>query len=36
MKRDVVQFFYACFTCQKLKIEHQKPFRQMEPLDIPE
>lgn len=24
MKRDIAQFIYACLTCQKLKIEHQK------------
>ena len=25
MKEDVLEFFYYCLTCQKSKIEHQKP-----------
>ena len=25
MKSDVARFVYACLTCQKLKVEHQKP-----------
>ena len=25
LKRDVAQFVYACLTCQKSKVEHQKP-----------
>lgn len=36
MKRDVAQFVYACLTCQKSKVEHQKPSSLMHPLDIPE
>ncbi|CAI8619104.1 unnamed protein product [Vicia faba] len=36
MKRDVAQFVYACLTCQKLKVEHQKPANLMQPLEIPE
>ena len=27
MKRDVVEFVYACLVCQKSKIEHQKPLK---------
>jgi hypothetical protein len=26
MKKDVAEFVYACLTCQKSKIEHQKPI----------
>lgn len=36
MKRDVAQFVYACLTCQKSKVEHQKPAGLMQPLDVPE
>ena len=36
MKREVTQFVYACLTCQKSKVEHQKPARLMQPLEIPE
>jgi len=35
LKRDVAQFVYACLTCQKLKVEHQKPARLLTPLDVP-
>src|SRR4051812_40452413 len=34
MKRDIIQFVYACLTCQKLKVEHQKPTRLMQPLEV--
>ena len=36
MKRDVAQFVYACLTCQKSKVEHQKPAGLMQPLEVPE
>src|SRR3954468_5146954 len=36
MKRDVAQFVYACLSCQKSKIEHQKPAGLMQPLEVPE
>lgn len=36
MKRDIAQFVYACLTCQKSKVEHQKPAGLMQPLEIPE
>ena len=36
MKREVAQFVYACLTCQKSKVEHQKPARLMQPLEISE
>lgn len=35
MKRDVAQFVYACLTCQKSKVEHQKPAGLMQPLKVP-
>ncbi|XP_058741055.1 uncharacterized protein LOC131613397 [Vicia villosa] len=36
MKRDVVQFVYACLTCQKSKVIHQKRVGLMKPLEVPE
>jgi hypothetical protein len=36
LKRDVAQFVYACLTCQKSKVEHQKPAGLLTPLEIPE
>ena len=36
LKRDVAQFVYACLTCQKSKVEHQKPAGLLTPLDVPE
>ncbi|KAI5395150.1 hypothetical protein KIW84_061665 [Lathyrus oleraceus] len=34
MKKKVAEFVYACLTCQKSKIEHQKPLNLMQPLSI--
>lgn len=36
MKKDVAKFVYSCLTCQKSKIEHQKPAGMVQPLRIPE
>ena len=36
MKSDVARFVYACLTCQKSKVEHQKPAGLMQPLEVPE
>ncbi|KAI5397057.1 hypothetical protein KIW84_063034 [Lathyrus oleraceus] len=36
MKREIASFVYSCLTCQKSKIEHQKPSGLMQPLAIPE
>ena len=35
MKRDVVQFVSTCLTCQKAKVEHQRPGEILQPLEIP-
>jgi len=35
MKKDVAQFVSACLTCQKAKVEHQRPGRILQPLEIP-
>ena len=34
MKKEVAKFVYACLTCQKSNIEHQKPLGVMQPLNI--
>ena len=34
MKKEVAQFVSACLTCQKAKVEHQKPGGMLQPLDI--
>ena len=34
MKKDVAQFLSACLTCQKAKVEHQRPGGTLQPLDI--
>ena len=34
MKKEVVKFVYACLTCQKSKMEHQKLLGLMQPLNI--
>ena len=35
MKKDVAQFVSACLTCQKAKVEHQRPDGNLQPLEIP-
>jgi len=35
MKRDVAQFISTCLTCQKAKVEHQRPGGDLQPLEIP-
>jgi hypothetical protein len=36
MKKDIVEFVSKCLTCQNIKVEHQRPFGPLQPLDIPE
>ena len=36
MKREVAQVVSACETCQRVKLEHQKPAGMLNPLSIPE
>ena len=36
MKSDIAEFVAKCLTCQKVKIEHQKPSGLLQPLEIPE
>ncbi|GJX61297.1 hypothetical protein Tco_0294197 [Tanacetum coccineum] len=35
MKRDCVKYVEKCLTCLKFKVEHQKPYGKVQPLDIP-
>ena len=34
MKKDVAQFVSACLTCQKAKVEHQRPGENLQPLEM--
>jgi len=35
MKKDVAQFVSACLTCQKAKVEHQRPGGVLQSLEVP-
>ena len=35
IKRDVAEFVAKCLTCQKTKVEHQKPYGELQLLEIP-
>jgi len=35
MKKDVAQLVFACLTCQKANVEHQRPGGIVQPLKIP-
>lgn len=34
MKKEIVEFVYACMTCQKSKVEQRKSLGSMQPLSI--
>ncbi|XP_016206602.1 uncharacterized protein LOC107646976 [Arachis ipaensis] len=36
MKKDVADHVSKCLTCQKVKIEYQKPSGMLQPLEIPQ
>jgi hypothetical protein len=36
MKRDVAEYVALCDTCQRVKVEHQRPAGLLQPLKIPE
>jgi len=36
MKRSVARYVAQCDTCQRIKIEHQRPAGLLQPLEIPE
>jgi uncharacterized protein involved in tolerance to divalent cations len=36
MKRDTAEYVALCDTCQRVKAEHQRPARLLQPLQVPE
>jgi hypothetical protein len=36
MKKQVAEYVASCLTCQKAKIEHQRPAGKLQPLEVPE
>ncbi|MCI32512.1 hypothetical protein A2U01_0053726, partial [Trifolium medium] len=36
MKKEIAEFVYAWLTCQKSKVEHQKPSGLLQPMFVPE
>jgi hypothetical protein len=34
-KRDIAEYISLCDTCQRVKLEHQRPVRLLQPLKIP-
>jgi hypothetical protein len=36
MKRDIMEYVAICDTCQRVKVEHQRPARLLQPLKISE
>ena len=36
MKRDIVAFVEHCLACQQVKALHQRPYRKLQPLEVPE
>ena len=36
MKREIAEWVSKCFTCQRVKAEHQRPSGLLQPLEIPE
>jgi hypothetical protein len=35
IKRDVAEYVALCYTCQRVKAEHQRPAGLLQPLKIP-
>ena len=36
MKKEIAEWVSKCYTCQKIKAEHQRPSGLLQPLEIPE
>ena len=36
MKQEVADYMAKCLTCQRVKIEHQRPVGLLQPIDVPE
>ncbi|KAI3716371.1 hypothetical protein L6452_23661 [Arctium lappa] len=35
LKKDIAHFVERCLTCLKVKAEHQRPYGELQPLEIP-
>ena len=35
MKNEVAEYVGKCLTCQKVKVKHQNPVGELQPLEIP-
>jgi hypothetical protein len=36
MKKEIAEYVSRCGICQQVKIEHQRPIGELQPLPIPE
>jgi hypothetical protein len=36
MKREIAKYVSECDTCQRVKTDHLRPFRNLQPMSIPE
>jgi len=36
MKQEVANYVARCLTCQRVKVEDQRPMGLLQPLDVPE
>jgi hypothetical protein len=36
MKREIAEYVVVCDSCQRIKVEHQKPAGLLQPLQIPQ
>jgi hypothetical protein len=36
MKREIIEYVAICDSCQRIKVEHQRPVGLLQPLQIPE
>jgi hypothetical protein len=36
MKREIAKYVSKCDTCQRIKVDHLRPIRNLQPLSIPE
>jgi hypothetical protein len=34
IKREITEYVAICYTCQRIKVEHQRPTGLLEPLQI--
>jgi transposase InsO family protein len=35
MKREILEYVTMCDSCQRIKVEHQRPAGLLQPLQIP-